>query len=128
MSGAYRRWSLRDVGRALLVVGLSVVAVAVAVAGAFIHRWAGIVGLGLAVGAVLGIMVLARYAARTRVGIMGVGLAWLAPMFMLALPRPAGDIVIAGDAPGLTLLFGGAATVAVALGLGVSRHKGEAGG
>ncbi|NDL59769.1 DUF6113 family protein [Phytoactinopolyspora mesophila] len=116
------------VGRAarlLLVAALGGLAVIVAVTGAFLHRWASPAGLALALGAVFGISVFARYAARTRWGIAWVGLAWLAPILVLAQPRSAGDVVIAGDAAGLTLLFGGAMAVSVALGMGAGRPQGD---
>jgi hypothetical protein len=113
------------VARLLLVGALGVVAAIVAVTGAFLHRWASPVGITLALGAVFGICVFARYAARTRVGIAWIACAWLAPILVLAQPRSAGDVVIAGDAAGLTLLLGGVMALSVALGWGVSREQGD---
>jgi hypothetical protein len=92
--------------------------VAVAVAGAFMHRWASPLGLTLSVGATVGVCVLARHAARSRVGIAVVALAWLAAVLLMAQPQAAGDVVIAGDAAGLVFLLGGASGVAVTLGMG----------
>lgn len=109
--------------RGLLVGVVAVVAFVVGVAGAVMHRWASPVGLVLAVGAAVGSCVLARYAARSRFGIAGVGLMWLAPVLILAQERPSGDVVIASDAAGLILLFGGAAAVAVTLGMGAQRDR-----
>lgn len=91
---------------------------AVAVAGAFFHRWASPIGFVLALGALAGVCVYARYAARTRIGLAVVGLLWVAPVLVLAQPRPAGDVVIANDGPGLMFLLGGALVAAATIGLG----------
>ncbi|NED98073.1 hypothetical protein G1H11_22500 [Phytoactinopolyspora alkaliphila] len=109
----------RRTARWVIVGLLAIAAVAVAVAGAFMHRWASPVGLILAVGAGTGVCVLARHAARSRVGIGVVAGAWLTAVLLLAQPRPAGDVVIAGDPAGLVFLLGGASAVAVTLGMGV---------
>ncbi|WP_129667148.1 DUF6113 family protein [Phytoactinopolyspora endophytica] len=108
---------------ATLLGALAAVAVVTAVAGAFVHRWAGGVGIFLAVGAAVSVCVLARRAARSRLGIAVVGLCWLVPVLVLAQERPAGDVVIAADTTGLVFLFGGAIGLAVTLGMGTGRMR-----
>lgn len=104
---------------ALAVAGLGVVAVVVAVAGAFVHRWQNPAGILLAVGGAVALAVLVRACARSRAGIAVVALLWLAPVLWLAQEPPGQDRVIMGDEAGLVFLFGGTSAMAIALGLGV---------
>ncbi|NEE00521.1 DUF6113 family protein [Phytoactinopolyspora halotolerans] len=104
-----------------MLLALAGIAVVTAVAGAFVHRWSAGIGLFLAIGAAVGVCVLSRRVARSRLGIGVVGLSWLVPVLILAQQRPAGDVVIASDATGLVFLFGGAIGVAVTLGMGANR-------
>lgn len=108
---------------ALAIAGLAVVAVVVAVAGTFLHRWRSPLGLILAVGGAVAVAVIARACARTRAGSAVVALAWLAPTLALAQTAPGEDVVITGGEAGLVLLFGGSFGHAVALGLGVSSDR-----
>lgn len=103
--------------------GLAVGALAVGVAGAFLHGWAKPLGMVLAVGAVVGLMVLCRRGLHSRVAIAVVALAWLAPVIALAQQRPEGDVVIPGDELGLIFLFGGVLCLGVTLGIGSSAGK-----
>lgn len=107
----------------LRVAALAVVAVLVGVAGAFVHRWAVPLGLALALSAVVGLVLICRSWASSRIGIGVAGLSWLAAVLVLAAPHPEGDVVIAGDTPGLVYLFGGVLCVGVAIGLGAGTGR-----
>ena len=113
----------RSVLSALAVAGLAVVAVVVAVAGAFLHRWRNPLGIVLAVGGAAGVAIVARACARSRAGSAVVALAWLGPTLALAQSAPGEDLVITGGEAGLVFLFGGSVSHAVALGLGVSSDR-----
>lgn len=108
---------------ALGVAGLGVVAVVVAVAGAFVHRWNNPAGIVLAVGAAVSLGVLARVCARSRAGLAVVALLWLAPVLWLSQTPPGDDRVILGDEAGLVFLFGGTTGLAVVLGRGVEARS-----
>lgn len=107
------------------VGGLALAAVAVAVCGAFVHRWAEPVGLLLAVGGATSLAVLARVCARSRLGSAVVAVAWLAPTIVLAQSAPGEDVVITGSTGGLVLLFGGSVSHAIALGMGADVGRGR---
>ncbi|WP_157552807.1 DUF6113 family protein [Jiangella gansuensis] len=110
-------WSLAG------LVGLAPIAVVVAVSGAFVHRWASPVGLLLALGGVIGLAVLARVCARSRIGLGVVALLWLAPVLALAQGPAGEDRIVGGDEAGLVFLFGGTMSLAIALGRGVEARS-----
>lgn len=109
-------------GRWGLLVVLVVAGVAAGVTGSFVHRSARPAGIALALGAVVGLMLIARAVARSRWGVAAVGIAWLAPVAVGAGGTASGDIVLAADVMGLTYLFGGVVIVSVMLGLGAHRR------
>lgn len=119
------RWASVRSPRAWLrwaAVGLLIVAgLAVGLAGAFVHRAARPGGIALALAAAIGLMILTRAVARSRVGLGMVGLAWLAPVVVFSSGSSAGDLVVVADELGLTFLFGGALAISVVVGLGVVR-------
>ncbi|PZF83505.1 DUF6113 family protein [Jiangella anatolica] len=112
--------------RVLSAVGvalLGVVAVAVGVSGAFVHRWANPAGILLAVGGAVALAILARACARSRAGLAVVSALWLAPVLWLGMEPPGEDRVIMADEAGLVFLFGGTVAQAVALGLGAEARS-----
>lgn len=111
-------------GRSLVsVCGLAVVAVVVGVAGSFVHLWASPLGLLLAVGGAGGVAVLARVAARSRIGPTVIGLLWLVPVMVFAQPRGGSSAVVNGDEAGLVFLFGGCVCHAIAVGMGAEARS-----
>ena len=117
-----------SIGRRLLrgvgIAALTIISVAVAVAGTFVHAATLHVGdvalpygLVLALGGLTAVLVLTHGLARTRAGKVPVAVAWIVPTWVLAQDRPAGDVVIANGWPGLVFLFGGIVVVGVILGL-----------
>lgn len=108
---------------ALGVAGLGVVAVVVAVAGAFVHRWNNPAGIVLAVGGAVALGVLARACARSRVGLAVVALLWLLPVLWLGQEPRGDDRVILGDEAGLVFLFGGTTGLAVIVGRGAEARS-----
>ncbi|MGH8829370.1 MAG: DUF6113 family protein [Jiangellaceae bacterium] len=107
----------------LSITALSVLAVLVGMAGSFMHRWASGAGVVLALGAMVGLMALARRWAGSRAGMAVTAIMWLVPVVVLAQTRPEGDMVIAGDARGLVFLFGGVLCVGIGLGLGAESSE-----
>lgn len=116
---------VRWISLVLSVAGLAVAAVAVALAGAFVHRWASPAGLLLAVAGAAAVAVLARAWARSRVGMGVVALLWLVPVLVLAQSPIGGDRVVNGDTAGVLFLFGGAVSHALALGMGAEARAGR---
>lgn len=108
---------------ALAVAGLAVVAVMVAIAGAFVHRWANPAGLFLAIGGAVSLGILARVCARSRFGLAVIAMLWLVPVFILAQPPWGSEDVIRNDEFGLVFLFGGTVGLAVVLGRGVEARS-----
>lgn len=108
---AWLRWALVGI--------LAAAAGATGLAGSFVHRAARPAGIALALAAVVAVMVLTRATARSRWGLGIVGAAWLIPAGVMASGTPAGDIVIASDAVGLTFLLGGVVITSVFVGWGV---------
>ncbi|MGA7688974.1 MAG: hypothetical protein WCA29_07060 [Jiangellales bacterium] len=107
---------MRAVGLVLLV---ALAAVAGAVAG-FVHRATldvlGVavpVGMVAALGALTGLALLARLLGRSRTAVALVGAAFAVPVLVLSQFRPEGDLVIAEDVWGLTLIGGTALVVTV---------------
>lgn len=90
---------------------LLVVAFAAGSVAAFVHRTTvqvlGVdvpLGLLVAGGALVGLVLLARLVGRSRVAVLLVGTAFAVPVLVLSQFRPEGDLVVAEDAFGLTLL------------------------
>lgn len=108
---------------ALGVAGMGVVAFVAAVAGAFVHRWATPAGLLLAVGGAVGVGILARVCARSRVGLVVIAMLWLVPVIVLGQTPAGEDRVILGDEAGLVFLFGGTVGLAIVLGWGVEARS-----
>lgn len=103
----------------VLLVALSAVAGAVA---GFVHRTtvdilgvAAPVGMVAALGALTGLTLLARLLGRSRTAVALVGAAFAVPVLVLSQFRPEGDLVIAEDVWGLTLIGGTALVVTVGL-------------
>jgi hypothetical protein len=121
--------------RVIRVAALVLIAVVVAVAGAFVHAATARMGpVPLPYGLVLALLGLAALlwlthaAARTRLGTALVAAGWLLPVVVLAQGRAAGDVVIPGDPRGLAFLLGGVLLIGVALGVPVKRRLSDAGG
>lgn len=122
-------------GRVIRTAGLTLSAVAVAVAGAFMHaataRPGGVpvpYGLVLALLGLAALLWLAHLGSRSRLGLVVVAAGWLLPVVALSLSRPAGDVVITGNARGLTFLFGGVVLVGLAVGIPVRPQPSDDGG
>lgn len=107
---------MRAVGLALLV---ALGALAGAVSG-FVHRTTvGVVGVAVpvgmlaALGALAGLVLLARLVGRSRTAVALVGAAYAVPVLVLSQFRPEGDLVVAEDVWGLSLLGGAALVITV---------------
>lgn len=95
-----------------------VAAVAVAVAGSFVHRWASPFGVLLAVGGAAAVALVALVCARGRMPLILVAALWIGPVLAMTQPGPGEDLVIAGDTIGLVFLFSGFTCYALAIGAG----------
>jgi FtsH-binding integral membrane protein len=120
--------------RIAVTTALCVGAFSTAVAGAFVHLATVQVngfglpyGLVIALAGLIGLLALAQASAGSRIEKVLVAAAWLVPVFVLSQGRPAGDLVIAADARGLVLLYGGVALIGFAVGLPVLRKQQDAG-
>lgn len=100
------------------VVVLALVGLVTGIAAAFVHSMARPMGLALAIGAVVALMHVCRQVLRSRIGMAVVAVLWLTPVLVLSGSRPGGDVVVQGDIQGLMLIFGGAATLGIGLGMG----------
>ena len=117
MTPAARRsplWSAIATGMLVLL------AVAVGAVSAFVHRStvdvAGLsvpIGLVAGLGALAGLVATARLVGRRRSAVLLVGAGYALPLLVLSQFRPEGDLVVAEDAWGLTLLGGAALVVTV---------------
>jgi N-acetyl-1-D-myo-inositol-2-amino-2-deoxy-alpha-D-glucopyranoside deacetylase len=112
---------------------VAVAAAAGAVSG-FVHRTtlevAGLdlpVGMAAALAAVAGLMLAARVVSRSRAGVLLVGAAYALPVLALSQFRPEGDLVVAENVWGLTLLAGTALVVTVAVTVPMRAYSGGAG-
>ncbi|HSK27672.1 MAG TPA: DUF6113 family protein [Jiangellales bacterium] len=114
----------RSPARAAAVAALVPVAVAAAVCACFTH--AGTVtlatlrlpaGLLVALAGSAGVLALGTLLARSRWGSGAVATAWVLTVVLLSLPRPEGDVVVAGDVVGLTFLGVGVALAGLAVGV-----------
>ena len=121
MTRAARRWSLWS---AIAAAALVLLAVAAGAVSAFVHRSTvdvvGVsvpIGLVASLGALAGLVATARLVGGRRATVLLVGAGYAVPLLMLSQFRPEGDLVVAEDVWGLTLL-GGAALV-VTLGVAV---------
>jgi hypothetical protein len=108
----------RAAGRYAALAATCLVAVVVAVAGSFVHRWASPFGVLLAVAGAAAVAVLAVAVARSRLPLILVAALWSVPVVALTQPGPGNDLVVAGDAVGLAFLFGGFTCHALAVGVG----------
>jgi hypothetical protein len=105
------------------VAGLGVLAFVVAVAGAFVHRWAIPAGLLLAITGPVGVAILARASARSRFGLAVIAMLWFVPISVIMLTPAGADRVILGDWVGLVFLLCGTAGLAIVLGFGVEARS-----
>lgn len=117
MSRLSRSWR-----RSILLAGLTVLAAAGGAVSGFVHRttldvgmWTVPVGMAAAWAALLGLMLAARGVGGSRSVVLVVGAAYALPVLVLSQFRPEGDLVIAEDAWGLTLLAGTALVITVAV-------------
>jgi hypothetical protein len=108
---------------ALAVAGLGAVAVVVAVCGSFVHRWTAPLGMLLAIGGAVGVAILARVVARSRLGLGVIALLWLAPVIVISESLAGTEGVIMNDEFGLIFLVGGTIGLAIVLGLGVEARS-----
>jgi len=124
-----RRWP-RMVG----LVGLVLAAFAAGVVAAFVHRTrfdAGLIlpiGMVAALGAITGLVVLARVVGRSRAAVGVVAAAFALPVLVMSQFRPEGDLVVAQDPWGLALLGGMALVVTAALVVPFAAYHGGAAG
>jgi hypothetical protein len=115
-------------------VGLVLAAVAAGTAAAFVHRTRIEVAVALPVGMVVslagltGLLVLARVVGRSRAAVGVVAAAFALPVLVMSQFRPEGDLVVAQDPWGLTLLGGIALVVTTMLVVPFSPYHGEAAG
>jgi hypothetical protein len=117
MTGAVSRSPLWSVIATVVLVLLAVVAGAVS---AFVHRSTidvvGVsipVGLTAGLGALAGLVATARVVGGRRATVLLVGAGYAVPVLVLSQFRPEGDLVVAEDVWGLTLLGGAALVIAV---------------
>ncbi len=106
--------------RALALVLLVAAAALAGAAASFVHRTTvdvlGVevpVGMVAALAALAGLTLLARLIGRTRTSVALVGAAFAVPVLVLSQFRPEGDLVIAEDVWGLTLIGGAALVITV---------------
>ncbi len=92
---------------------IALMGVVTALVGAGSHRAWGWIGLALCLAMMTSATVFAR-AWRGFLGLAVMGTAWTAMTVTLAMEGPGGSLLIAQDAHGLTWVYGGAATFAVA--------------
>jgi hypothetical protein len=115
------------------MVVLVVVAVAVGVTAGFVHRTRvellGLsvpIGMAAALGGVLGVVLLTRRWARSRLAVAVVGAAVAVPVLVLSQFRGEGDLVVVEDGWGLTLLGGTALVLTAGLVVPISAYHGGA--
>ncbi|TDC50614.1 hypothetical protein E1212_14695 [Jiangella ureilytica] len=108
---------------ALAVTALGAVTVVVAVCGSFVHRWANPFGMFLAIGGAVGVAILARVVAHSRLGLGVIALLWLAPVIVISESLAGTEGVIMNDEFGLIFLVGGTIGLAIVLGMGVEARS-----
>jgi hypothetical protein len=120
--------------QALRIAGLTTVGVLGGVCAAFVNTSSGRLGpvpvpFGLILGlsGLVALVVLVHVTARSRIGVVLVSAGWLAPVYVLSQKRAAGDVVIAGDGPGLVLLFGGVIVIGIGLGFPPAGRRPDSG-
>lgn len=118
-------------GRGLAVGATAAVAAVAGTVAAFVHRStlevgevALPVGLAAALGGAGAAVLVARAVGRTRVAVLLVGAAFAVPVLVLSQLRPEGDLVVAGDVWGLTLLGGVSLVVTLGVVVPVSAYHG----
>jgi hypothetical protein len=122
----------RRAARALALVALVLLAFACGVAAAWVHRTrlavadVGVpIGMLAALAALAGLLVAARAVGRSRVAVGAVAAAYALPVLVMSQFRPEGDLVVAQDAWGLTLLGGIALVVTVAMVVPFAAYHGD---
>lgn len=113
---------MRLLARALAVLVAGLVGLGVGVLGAFVQSMsAHVLGVRLPYGllpalAGLGaVLVLTGVVLRQRLPVLAPALGWAVAVFSLAVPRPEGDLVVAGSVSGYLYLLGGALLIGVCL-------------
>lgn len=114
-----------------MVLVTALAAAAGAVSG-FVHRTTiEVVGFDVPVGmvaallGVAGLVLAARVVAASRAGVLVVGAAYAIPVLLLSQFRPEGDLVVAEDVWGLTLLAGAALVITVGVTIPVRAYSGS---
>lgn len=120
----------RSVGAAVGLVALVLVAVVAGAVSGFVHRttvdilgWDAPVGIVAGLGALVGLVLVARWYARS--GVLLVGAAYLLPVLLLSQFRSEGDLVVAEDAWGLSLLGGAALIITVGVTVPIAPYHGS---
>jgi hypothetical protein len=114
------------------MAGVTLLAFAAGVLSAFVHKAAldlgGLslpVGLVAALAAAAALVLLARTVAGSRAAVLVVGAAYGLPVLVLSQLRAEGDLVVAEDVWGLTLLGGAALVVAAGVAVPFSPYDGD---
>jgi N-acetyl-1-D-myo-inositol-2-amino-2-deoxy-alpha-D-glucopyranoside deacetylase len=82
------------------------------------------VGLVAALLGVAGLVLAARVVAVSRAGVLVIGAAYAVPVLVLSQFRPEGDLVVAEDVWGLTLLAGAALVITAGVTIPVRAYSG----
>lgn len=116
---------------ALLVAGA--IGIGVGVLGAFVHGMSvRVIGVSLSVGVLpalaglAALLVLTGLLLRSRLALLAPAVGWAVAVFPLAVPRPEGDLVVAGTVGGYVFLLGGALLIGMCMTLpygGVSADR-----
>lgn len=116
-------------GRAVVLVLLTLVATAVGAVSGFVHRTsvdiAGVtlpIGLVVSLGGCAALVMLARRFGGGRAAVLVVAAAYTIPVLVLSQFRPEGDLVVAEDAWGLSLLGGSALVITLAVAVPFSSY------
>lgn len=112
-----------------MLVLLVVVAAVVGAVSGFVHRTtvdvAGVtvpVGLVASLGGLAAVVMLARVLGKGRAAVLVVAAAYAIPVLVLSQFRPEGDLVVAEDAWGLSLLGGSALVITLAVAVPFSSY------
>lgn len=125
----------RSAGRAFALVVVALLALAGGVVAAFVHRvtvevlGADVpVGIIAGIGALVGLVLLARLLGRRRTAVLLVVAAYAVPVLVLSQVRPEGDLVVAEDVWGVSLLIGLAVVATTAVVVPFSTYHGSSTG
>lgn len=109
---------MRLLARTFAILVAGVLGVGVGVLGAFVHntsvRAAGVslsVGVVPALAGLAALLFLTGTVLRSRLPLLAPSVGWAVGVFPLAVPRPEGDLVVAGTIGGYVFLLGGALLV-----------------